>query len=64
MISILGVAIGRNVSVFAANDDLSLLSKKIFGWYRVSKNCYIHNPPIICYHNENLQSEVYYVGEI
>lgn len=31
MISILGVAIGRNVSVFAANDDLSLLSKKIFG---------------------------------
>lgn len=31
MISILGVAIGRNVSVFAANDDLSLLSKMIFG---------------------------------
>lgn len=31
MISILEVAIGRNVSVFAANDDLSLLSKKIFG---------------------------------
>ena len=31
MISILGAAVGKNVSVFAANDDLSLLSKKIFG---------------------------------
>ena len=27
----MGAAVGKNVSVFAANDDLSLLSKMIFG---------------------------------